>query len=117
MSFHSVVLVKTFPLMFQSPLKKTDIDDARVISFVEERTDGRTDRQKRFNNSHMEICRYTKKLGQRSKLGVRCRALCATPMTGMHKEAILEKICHERYVNESVEEMSLSWATSRKLTE
>ena len=41
LGFHAVVLVKTWPLMYQ--YCRTDIDEARVIFYLGVRTDRRTD--------------------------------------------------------------------------
>ena len=58
LGFHGVVLVKTFPLMYQL-LCRTDIDEAMVISFLGVRTDGQTDRV--LESSHGNMSAQKKK--------------------------------------------------------
>ena len=78
--FHGVVLVKTFPLMYQL-LCRTDIDEAMMISFLGVRTERRTDRQ----GFGIFIWKHvgTQKIStQSSKLVVSRRSLYASPEVG-----------------------------------
>ena len=62
LGFHGVVLVKTFPLMYQLLLQ-----DWYWRSKGDFFSRG-TDRQKRFWNPHMETCRHTKNFNSKLKI-------------------------------------------------
>ena len=66
---------------------RTDIDEARVISFLGVRTDEQTDRQTDRHGFGILIWKHvgTQKMStQNSKLVVSCRSLYASPEVGMH---------------------------------
>ena len=56
---------------------RTDIDEARVISFLRVRTDTISE-----SSIIMETCRDKENSGQNSKFGVSCRSLYASPDNG-----------------------------------
>ena len=74
LGFHAVVLVKTFPLMYQLAtnvgliLTKLWWYLFSGCGQTDRQTDRRTDRQTRFWNPHMETCRHTKNFNSKLKI-------------------------------------------------
>ena len=62
MGFHAVVLVKTFPLMHQLVMYRTDIDEVKVISALQHKSKFNFELKKSQNTSRNSISNLLKEI-------------------------------------------------------